>query len=245
MVYLRCVASVYRSDPAMTYRPHMLLTWGGRLGTVGESWSNSIRLTADGTDPSLLDQLARDQLESIDASIQGAIESGTLFYGNSAYHDFTKLNAIGPDGRYSNAGETRAIFHEGTEAARSPYDMGAFQLALCVSFTTSVTRGRAAAGRLYVPAMSPSAISDDNGQITTPNLDTTAQAWVSFLEDINDNPGWDIHQVRCAVHSKLGNPGAVNDITGVRIGKVLDTQRRRRASLDENYTATFPVSGQG
>lgn len=229
----------------MTYPIHVLLNWGGRLGTTGEEWSNSLRLTANVLDPVALQAACRDQIEGIDEAISLGITSGELFYGNSAYHDYTKMNTIRADGRYWDQGNTVAIYHDGSPGIHSPYDMGAFQLALVVSFETGRARGPGHAGRLYVPAMSVSAISDDNGQVTAPALDIYATHWANLCNNINDNPGLDVMGIRCAVVSKVGNPGPAEDITGVKIGRVLDTQRRRRASLTENYTPTVAVTGQG
>jgi hypothetical protein len=225
----------------MTYRPHILLAWGGRLGTLGESWSNQVRMTANTTSTAELENLAEQRIDDdIATKVKDLVGSAGGLYSTQAYLDWVKMNAIGADGRYSSDSESNTFFYAPPQTVgikgQAPY-----QLAVVITFTTTAARGRGHQGRLYVPA---GLVATDTGTIEIQNTFAVgaATAFATFLEAINDAPGLDDENLRAAVHSNVGTPGPVHDITGVKVGKFFDTQRRRRAQLRENYTAVIPVT---
>lgn len=228
----------------MAYRPHILVQWGGALGTnSGEIWTNTMRFVTDGTDVNDLQGLA----EAWDTELTNALT--TLVAANSGYAshahlDWVKANAVDATG-HQLAGNTNA-YYAPTDfvSAKGIAPSGAYQLALVVSFTTDVSRGWANSGRVYVPsgAQVGTNIDSPTGLLTDAYVASVAAAWQTFLNDLNDNPGPDFADLRAAVVSpRAGDGSAFHNITGVRVGKVMDTQRRRRNRLVENYTDPLPI----
>jgi len=141
-----------------------------------------------------------------------------------------KLNLIGQDGKYV---EDDTVFHDyDPYVAGSSSSKPAPQISLAITTETAARRGRAHAGRFYLPL--PGSAPDTDGRLSAADALFYAQAAGGFLDDLNDAlPGW-----QAAVMSDLG---VTRPITGVRCGRVLDTIRSRRNAFVEDY-ATFPLS---
>lgn len=227
----------------MTYHPHLLLAWGGSMGTSEEIWSNSLRLTADTEDGGELQSIAIDQIDEIAAEVKTFVQSVGAHYSLSCNLNFVKLNAITAEGKYWDTGSTNAIYYEAGDVVHGNATTGPFQMAMAVTLRTFRARGAAHAGRFYIPC---GAIPTDSGTGRVPAsiTDAMASGTVTFLEAINDNPGFDTRSVAVAVVSKTGNPGPTELVTGVQVGNVPDTQRRRRNALLEDYGTLYPVTGQ-
>jgi hypothetical protein len=120
-------------------------------------------------------------------------------------------------------------------------------VSLAISWETGVRRGRAAKGRIFPP---PIVVEfDATGQVSEVARTQAASAGAQLISDLNDWPGIDsITDLTCIVLStgsedyaaKHGDPGWLThvkrNITSVRVGSILDTQRRRRSALRETYT---------
>lgn len=217
----------------MSYTPgpflqtHMLLVWGGEVNG-GETWQNSIRLA---------DSLGGPISEGpILASMAGYVTACTAFFGRTATHispratmTFVKLNKIGIDGLYADpvSHETAVTPVGGGSAYGNDFPN---QVAWVVSWKTAFARGPAHAGRIYLPLPDVPVRSDG---LCDP-LDATAceGSAATFLADLAAVVSG---VAPFCMSRKLGAP-AMNVITGARVGRVLDTQRRRRRSLREQYT---------
>lgn len=102
------------------------------------------------------------------------------------------------------------------------------QCSVCVTTTTAVPRGHAAMGRFYLPSMTAAIAA--NGRLPAGLNTTIATAAAAWLAAVSASPDTGVP----AVFSEVG-AGTVNVITGVRVGDVIDTQRRRRRQLVESY----------
>lgn len=228
----------------MTYRPHIVLQWGGRLGTnSGEVWSNTIRFVTNGTDVSALQDLAAEWSSELIPALTTLMAAGG--YSSAAHLDFIKANAVDAAGHQPN-GPTNAWFAgDDFPAVAGADEPSYYQDALVVSFTTAIQRGLAVRGRCYVPTAhaGDTGFDANTGLISLAVCEAIRNAWAAFLIDLDDNPGPDFADLRAAVVSKVGDPETNwQTITGVRVGRVMDTQRRRRNALNENYTGIAPVS---
>ena len=156
----------------------------------------------------------------------------TFFSANpisgSAQLTTLKLNEIGPNGRYAN--DSTTVVHDyglpgipGVGLAKYPP-----QIALAVSLKTAASRGRAHAGRFYLPT--PPAAMGTDGRVTPAAITDLNTHVGNLLNSINTSvPGW-----RLGVTSDIGE-GTQRVITGFTIGRTFDTIRSRRTSIPEGY----------
>jgi hypothetical protein len=82
-------------------------------------------------------------------------------------------------------------------------------------------------------------LTRDTLQLQQADHASILQSSASFLNALGNEPGIDVLGLTPVVASTKGYNSIV---TGVRVGRVLDTIRSRRASLPENYGATVDVS---
>lgn len=221
-----------------TYQNHIYVAIGGRLGDA-EQWQTGFRLISDdATDLQAQIDRAAQELVRIDGHVAtwwGTVKSNM---GGNVHWDFTKVNAIDAAGHYADA-RTNAIYYAANESGHvGTGTPGPYQNACVVTLNTSFIRGRAARGRMYLPIGQVST-TVDTGEFTSTIPSVYANATATMFNGINDNPGIDWANTRVAVVSAYG---PANDVVSVKAGKIPDTQRRRRASLDENYTTAVAVS---
>lgn len=144
--------------------------------------------------------------------------------------DMIKLNLIGTDGRYVDKNATE--FHEFTGIL--PDGGGALgtwpQMTLAATLLTARSRGLASKGRMFLPAPMMGS-PDANGQMASNVAASFANHVATFVNAVDAAlpSGW-----RPSVMSNV-REGASEVITGVQVGTVPDTQRRRRSAMEEVY----------
>jgi len=145
---------------------------------------------------------------------------------------YVKLAPIGTDGHYpdgedsveSTIGMPNAG-GGGTTATMPP------QCTVAISLLTAATRGIGHIGRFYAPLLNLTA--DSTGRISTTeqaSLMNTTRTMLNSLNAVTDLG-------TIGVITKTGLSGASRAVTGVRVGRAIDTQRRRRRSIPEEYTS--------
>lgn len=221
----------------MTFdRRHILAQWGGTL-PGGEIWSNSLRLAGDSTGPSgtvpTHDGMvawctgpAKDALAAFHSAANAKVHVGCKL-------TYLKMNVVDMNGRYTDQNTVEHVFAPvvsgGSSASPHPN-----QVSLVVATTTEFSRGPAHRGRFYLP-MPAIPIDAVDGTIDAPTALGVATAASVFIVALADEPGPDLlGGMRVCVMSQRGS-GATNVVIGVDVGRVLDTQRRRRTELPENY----------
>ena len=119
------------------------------------------------------------------------------------------------------------------------------QVTLAATLTSDRQRGLAAKGRMYLPGIALG-VNNATGKITTSFVTQLATNMKTFLDSVNVAAGTSGKVILASKGRKqqnsldtAGQPiyigGESAWVTGVRIGDVLDTQRRRRNSLLETY----------
>lgn len=205
-------------------RAHSLLTFFGDGYSGVEIWNTTLRLDST-TRPTI------EQLEDVALAFQAWWNDGTLASPSSRRFLGVKWAPQTTAGRYPD-GEDAVEF---LLAEPDPGSTGGGypQIAIVISLRTARSRGFASNGRMYLPsALEPSVAS---GQIQQTAADTLALTSATFIAAVAD--------VGIGVPAVMSSAGAgrIEQVTGVRIGRVMDTQRRRRNALDEAYTAVVPV----
>ena len=113
------------------------------------------------------------------------------------------------------------------------------QIALVGSLRTSVARGLAHSGRLYLPGVCTQL--DTTWKLASGDAVDLASKLASFISGLQSAPSTDTHVLWPCVISPLGGlvGGTIRPITQVAIGDVFDTVVRRHHSLQEiKVTAT-------
>lgn len=110
------------------------------------------------------------------------------------------------------------------------------QCSLALTLTNSLPRGLATKGRMYLPGVAVGV--NASGKVDALTVGTIADNLKAFFDSITndaDTPGR-------PVLASVGRPplllgGAIRNVTTIKVGDVIDTQRRRRNALDEQYVA--------
>lgn len=199
---------------------HILIRFGGSLGE--DSWSCGLRAIGD--------PLANDSgdasgaLEAIDTYVRTFHANAAARWSGLAKLGWTKVNAIGSNGKYVN--EVTNMAEHIPELASSGFGGSPPQLALAVTLRTGRKRGPAHSGRIYIPC---GASTGQDGKLTEEQQRGAANAVKDLIVGIND--AFNRHTVAVVgVHDAVAYP-----VTRVEVGSVIDTQRRRRKSFTETY----------
>lgn len=193
------------------------IAFGGQLALT-EEWSCSLHF------------LSPDSLDINSALLNGAVEQwferATSQINGAAKLDWLKANEISPTtGLYISQTEAHTFFY--VPAIVPP--TGSFDFphtTFCVSTTTALLRGHAHGGRFYPPTGTPAA--DSGGRLAAATTLGMATSAAQLVTDINGAASGE-----CVVFSRVGQ--VTQEILGVRVGRVLDTQQRRRKNLLEDY----------
>lgn len=112
------------------------------------------------------------------------------------------------------------------------------QISLAATITTAKVRGWGSKGRMYLPGIQK--LVQNDGRILTNDVVMVRDNFRTFLNSVNSNND---HGYKVIVNSPENAAGShqhaaqINEVTGVRVGSVYDTQRRRRNGLTETYSA--------
>lgn len=223
----------------MPFAPHMRMTALGRLGASGERFSYGLALTRSETPgwvPPLAEVSFQEVCEDLAADVVAFHSSAAVNLSGHAILEGVKFAAIGADGRYTSDPFLVDVADTGGAAPFSGItDAILPQSALAISLNTA-RRGSSGRGRFYLP-MPVVAVG---GDMVVPEVirDNMAAAAQTFLNNVYNTPGIDVTDLTPVVASTKGFLSAV---TGVRVGRVIDTIRSRRRSIDEGYEAPLPV----
>ncbi len=231
----------------MAYPPHYLLQFGGPLG-LSEEWSCSIRLhhPDDATRPNeLRAAAAASELDDVVNDVRSWLTAMEGYRPSSQRLGYVKFNAITAAGTYASSSTTEVQYTTGQLPGQSP--PAPFQNALAISWLTSAQRGLASRGRIFIPA-APWQVGDD-GQFTAAAVGPVATMTRTFIQNLGNWPGFDLPSspVPSVVSRgkllgpKSWGPGLARPITRVAVGRVPDTQQRRRAKLREEHVLSEPI----
>lgn len=203
---------------------HLYVQWGGAL-PGGETWSCGFRMwkQAGSTEAD-----ANAALVPVSAALAEFHANPLVPINSRATMTFVKVNAIGTNGLYQGSGTVEATFAP-IPGAATVVNGSSFpnQVALAVTCETGFTRGPAHSGRFFLPM--PVVDLDANGVMLAIRAEQIGQACDTLRAAVNTTG-----QVMTVMSRKQGAPGH-RAITGFTVGRVLDTQRRRRRSLAEDY----------
>jgi hypothetical protein len=225
------------------YPNHVLLSWGGSLHGV-EQHVTGLRLIKNAG-------AAMDEgdlvtfMADLEPDLRAYVQNSGL--SNGYFINWIKCNFIGPDGKYVNKTSTNrrdiTVPIQGTATT-----CHAPQVACAVTLVTAAQRGLASKGRFFQAGLGLAQFGIDPasggiGQLEAQNFRDRVK---TLINAINNNPGLDSNfgglDVSVVSGGGITGAGIARKVTAVKVGRILDTQRRRRASLPENYVAPAAVS---
>jgi hypothetical protein len=190
-------------------------------------WTTNVGIDAFAPDDYLNDQAAPAIITAITA----------LQLSNHVRLDALKLSPITTLGHVADLRTCRLTWTGSNPTGANSGNALPIQDAVAVSWQTPVL-GRKGRGRIFLPQGTSSNL-DSGGGLDGGRADGIAAAAATMLEDISLTPGlgggW---HVRPIVTAARGTHYGV--VTQVRVGNVIDTQRRRRRSLKETYHDATP-----
>jgi len=110
------------------------------------------------------------------------------------------------------------------------------QISLVATLATIKARGHGSKGRMYLPGVMHSV--DASGRMETANAVFVINLLKTFFDAVNahaDIPGVVVLN-SAEVTGVPFRAAAINEIVSLKVGNVYDTQRRRRAQLQESYS---------
>lgn len=218
--------------------PHRVVkvTLSGTMFGGAEIWSTGFHMGYENSDAAAI----------TDQGIADVAEAWATFFSNqttgiSNRYSFTmcKMAMLGVDGKslpdsahyYS---PQTAVTGGGGPTVLPP------QLALVATLANSLPRGLATKGRMFLPGINFGI--DDSGHLPSFYTDQVALNLKAFFDSVYQDADLPGNPVLASTGNSLQlRPGAIRNVTQIRIGNVYDTQRRRRNALTETYK-TLPVS---
>lgn len=200
---------------------HWYLQVGGKL-PGGEGWSNGFRFAVT-SGAVVVDQTA---LTAYAAALQTFYTSTIISSGVKL--SFMKMNPIGVDGKYDFQTTQQTLFADlpgGGSLSDNPH-----QDTIAVTWTTGYSMGLARQGRFYLPIPAV-ANQAGTGLITTAAADDIKAKATTLMNSLNAV----VSNLDLAIFSRKQGAPTHRAVTGVRVGLVWDTQRRRRRKLLESY----------
>lgn len=216
----------------MPYSQNVIsLTFGGSLADGNEIWSCGVHAAVPGDSAgttTAFNDIGSDMI-SLRNLIQTMIANPALLVPSGVDLEWVKVALLGPDGKYVGLPHEIQATQSGSQAG--PYIP---QAAVVNTLVSSVWRGAGKYNRFYLP-VSTHAFPDGWG-LTTFAAAAYCDEMVEFMEDVNTY----LDSVSSGTPAVLSvasatRTGSVEPILEVRIGTVIDTQRRRRNNLPENY----------
>lgn len=217
----------------MPYATHLRLTMRGEVrneGTKVEEFIYGLNLAGGGP---LLDEFNQDALNDLAADAVAFHGRPTSYIDPAAVLTEVKLARIGPDGKYTDDPFVVAVSQAGSGQSLHRHP---FQVSLAVSLDTE-KRGPRGRGRFYMPMPTMPVAAD--GTVATVLAEEVRDSAKTFIDAVNNSPGFDLTDTRVVVASSFGTNSPV---TEVRVGRVLDTIRTRRRQLSEKYSAPAQIA---
>lgn len=225
-------------------RAHYLMTVGGTVLNGAEIWQTGLRyapmvVTAADELLQALNAISVSDILDDMGEVIGNNGNG-ITYGKDVAIKWCKVAVIGTNGHYAGAPKIAEGNVPGTNNLASGHPP---QSALVATLGTGAHFGTAQKGRMYwpLPGSMAGALNINTGQLPSAQTDQFRDLVIQAI----DHAGGEIGTVQvptvASVMSISGGvsapqaPGTTRFITEISVGRVVDTQRRRRSALVEAY----------
>lgn len=195
-------------------------------GEPYEQWNTSLALSPGGQVSTASMQEIADDLRDDFAAWCSTTESG--FSGNTFFTE-VRLDHVGDNGRI----DQDAVFAQvgGGGATYSPGQVLLPPSSAVVLTLDTGGRGRSRFGRMYLPLCKVSLTQE--GVMGEFQQTEILNSCATLLRNLGNLPGLD-GGAGLVVASGAGG-GSLKPVQSIRVGRVVDTMRSRRRSMDESY----------
>jgi hypothetical protein len=216
------------------------VTFSGTMFSGAEDWSTGLQLGWEDADIELVAPGIAEQLAGYWITF---FQHGSVGVSNQYRATEVKCALILPNGKtdvenidyYNISGGAAGGY---TSAPLPP------QITLAATMTTELQRGLASKGRMYLPGISWT-VNSGTGRLDSSTTNAIGTQFKTLLDAYNADPdipgsvivaskGHKTTALDSDNHPVYEN-GRNSFVTGLRIGDVYDTQRRRRNNLAEQY----------
>lgn len=212
--------------PAVAGKLHKLVFGGILAGT--ESWACSIHFAQE--DQAVLN--AADLLTATKGPIEAWFTNSNAHINGTARLNFIKLNEVNKaDGKYVDQGMSHTFFENPMKSPVVNMQAAPPQISIAVTWHTDRMRGRASKGRIYPPSTlqnGSNPVIDATGHVEMNAATQMASAGFLLLSGLNDA----LEGLEAVVWSQIAQEAW--RIESVSVGRVADTQLRRRKALTED-----------
>lgn len=215
------------------------LTWGGTMAAGEEIWSCGLYLHAsigDGDNYTPEQWAAVGELfPAYSAAIQQMHTDADTRIPAGVRLEWAKLALLGPDGKYLE--EAHDYFYASPVSGGLSNAGYVPQVACVVTLVSEKYRDPGKYNRFYLPTGVPSTSAYKLSAAQTLGI---AESAAPFIEALDTTYEWDegetnlVSSIRPCVASKSYSELLL--VKKIRVGDVLDTQRRRRNKIYETYT---------
>lgn len=220
--------------------PHRVarITFSGDCWNGTEIWSTGFFMGFPGGDAPEITQAGIDQ---IGAAWKTFFSTNTTAIAST--YKFTAAKAVMLNNDGKSLPETAKYHYPAAPVAgangvtRMPA-----QISLVATLTNTLPRGLATKGRMFLPGIASSVT--DTGKISQPVAAAIATNLKLFFDTVYsdaDTPGNPVLASLGSGPLQLG--GVIRPVTGIKIGDVWDTQRRRRNQFTELYEQRVVATG--
>lgn len=221
-----------------TYLPHYKVTANGVFAGAGgalEIFSYGFQFGIPDAFTDVLAPLAPGVANAVDSAVVAFHQRAATKIGTSAYLEMVKIAPIKSDGKY--AGPPIEFPHTGIGGGGGSAVIHPFQVACGVSFEgpPAVRRRR---GRMYLP-LPAIAVQAATGGMSTADADAVLGSVETLVSAVNTaiapNEMTFAIAAQTSTVDPAGRPAVNARVETLKVGLILDTQRRRRNDLAEAY----------
>lgn len=214
------------------------LTWGGSLANDEEIWTCGMHFANQNADVigGAWTSIDETVMTNIADAIRTMHTTSGLAIPQGVRLEWVKVALIGRDGKYEQAPKEFILSTPAGGATSASY---APQLSTVITLQSDKYKDPGKFNRYYVPSLGP--VGAPNYKYTSAMTAEMAETHATMIDSLNN--------IFNSLSGQMGlRAAAVNQqtstyeyITKVKVGSIVDTQRRRRNKLVEEYSE-FPVS---
>jgi hypothetical protein len=221
------------------------ITLSGDCYGGAEQWATGLQMGEIDADVTTIQPLAAEKVAD---AFKVFFQNSTYHFSNSFRFTQSKVALINTNGT-TDTGQISYHTLSPVSVGGSPDNPMPAQITLAATMSSQLQRGLASKGRMYLPGFAHT-VESGTGKVPSARTAEIATGFKAFLDALNASLFLPAKVVLASKGHKTntldenGQPvytdGIQTVVTGVRIGNVLDTQRRRRNQLTEQYsTATL------